>query len=278
MPRVNKLRKNTAKSKREVSESSIFSQVTSVGDVPDRGIKLNLYGRNGTGKTTLACTFPKPLLLVGFEDGTRSVRRVEGVDFIYLKSTEHIRELTEGAVEQGYKTLVLDTATSLQDLILCEIMKWDDQPVQMSFGTVSRNQYRQRAEKTKEILRLFLELPINVIVLAQEKNHTNLDEESSDSDVIAPFIASALGASTTGWLQDCCDFICQTFTRERSEVKKTKVGDKEISTSVKTGQIEFCLRTQRGNPTYAAKIRADRNENIPDFIVDPTYEKLAKYL
>lgn len=41
------------------------------------GIRMVLYGLTKTGKTTLACDFPKPLMLVGtmgtLEDGTRSV-------------------------------------------------------------------------------------------------------------------------------------------------------------------------------------------------------------
>jgi ABC-type dipeptide/oligopeptide/nickel transport system ATPase subunit len=38
-----------------------------------RGFTMALYGRSGSGKTRLSCTFPKPLLLLGAEEGTGSV-------------------------------------------------------------------------------------------------------------------------------------------------------------------------------------------------------------
>ncbi len=37
------------------------------------GVKFLGYGPPKTGKTRLACTFPKPMLLIGTEDGTKSV-------------------------------------------------------------------------------------------------------------------------------------------------------------------------------------------------------------
>lgn len=47
-------------------------------------MKISVYGRPKTGKTRLSSTFPKPLLILGTEDGTESIKKVEGIDFIHV--------------------------------------------------------------------------------------------------------------------------------------------------------------------------------------------------
>lgn len=263
-------------------QGSALDRIERVQDRSSDRLIINLYGRNGTGKTSLACTFPKPLLLVGCEDGTKSVADVDGVDFILVRATEEIHELTAEAASSGrWQTVVLDTATSLQDLVLKEILGLDEMPVQLEWGTASMDQYRSRSEKTKELLRKFVDLPepINVVILAQEKNHTSRDDEGggeAGAESLQPFIASALGKSTAGWLCERADFICQTFVREEVTRKTVKgIGGKTKTVEKKTGRIEFCLRSSKAHPIYAAKIRASRSVVMPDVISDPSWAKLV---
>lgn len=276
-----KVVKQSAKPKRRKvvrrrKAGSIVDQIQPVSEWEGLGIKINVYGRNGTGKTTIGCTFPKKLLLVGFEDGTKSVRRVKGVDFVRVSKLDELAELAEHA-GRNYKTLVMDTVTSLQDLVLTEILGLDKIPVQSSWGSVSREQYRQRSEQTREFMRLFLDLPINVVALAQEKDHTNKEEATGDGEVLAPFIASNLGATTCGWLHDACDYICQTFIREQTRIKVVKIRKKRVNRRVLTGKTEFCLRTMV-HPIYAGKFRVDRATEMPDAIVDPSFEKINELI
>ena len=267
--------------------NSLLDRITPVSKQVDSGMIVNFYGRNGSGKTTLSCTFPKPLLIVGLEDGTRSVRNVPGVDFLHVDSSADLIELTQlirdDKTATVYKSIVVDTATSLQDMVLKEVLNLEELPVQLAWGTVTQNQYRQRSEKTKELLRPFLDIgrrtTKNVIILAQEKNHSAKDGEGSgDSEILVPFVGSSIGASVCGWLQDNCDFICQTYTRELVESKEVTIGTgtnaKKTIVSNKTGKVEFCLRTQRAHPVYAAKMRVDKNVELPDMLSSPTYEKL----
>jgi shikimate kinase len=258
----------------------VIDRIVPVSEWEGSGIKINLYGRNGTGKTTIACTFPKPLLLVGFEDGTKSIKTVEGVDFLRVENTNELRDLTEHA-GKNYATIVVDTATSLQDQILKELLGLDDLPVVLGWGTVSREQYYRRAEKTREFLRLFLELPINVVILAQEKDHTKKEEVSGDEEVLAPFIASNLGYTTCGWLHDHCDYICQCLIRGRTKENIITVGKgkktRRVKTKVRVEGSEYCLRTLV-HPLYACKLRVDRNTKIPDVIVDPTFDKINQLI
>ena len=278
MPSVarQKIRKPVKKKASPKKSGGVIDRIVPIADWEGSGIKINLYGRNGTGKTTLACTFPKPLLLVGFEDGTKSVQKVKGVDFLRVVDTNELRDLTSYA-RKNYATIVVDTATSLQDQVLIELLGLSEIPVMNNWGTVSRDQYRARSERTRELLRLFLNLPINVVVLAQEKDHTNKEEATKEEEVLSPYIASSLGATTCGWLHDHCDYICQTFIR--GEIKRKTVtigkGSKQKTTIVETPteRGEYCLRTTV-HPLYACKLRVDRSTKIPDAIVDPTFDKI----
>lgn len=273
----------------------IWSSVQPVKEVQSTGLKVNLFGMNGSGKTSLACTFPKPLLLVGFEDGTKSVKNVQGVHFVRVWDSRDLIELSKGVVDKGFKTVVLDTATSLQDLVLKELMGWEQSKVQLAWGTVTKQQYQARAEKTKECLRLFVDVadknPLNVVILAQQKDHTNKTEEGqaqAQADavnyegIIRPFIASSLGRSTCDWLQDNVDYICQTFVRMETKVTVKTVGEgkkaKQIKTERETGKKEFCLRMERSHPVFGAKVRADRNLEIPDVLSNPSYERFVAAL
>lgn len=45
------------------------------------------YGRSGTGKTTAASTFPKPMLLLDAKDrGTDSISDVPGIDVLDVQT------------------------------------------------------------------------------------------------------------------------------------------------------------------------------------------------
>ena len=106
---------------------SVLSEAVPIEELPDSWIKLLVYGNNGVGKTTLACTFPKPLLLVSFEPavtgGARSVRRVPGISYIKVTETAKERQLVEELRgELPFKTVVVDSVTSYQDMKLQEII------------------------------------------------------------------------------------------------------------------------------------------------------------
>lgn len=269
-----KVVKQTARPKRKRRVKKVVDRIQPIADWEGGGIKINVYGRNGTGKTTLACTFLKKLLLIGFEDGTKSVRKVKGVDFVLVQHTDELQDLADYA-RDNYKTAVMDTVTSLQDLVLKELLDLKKVPVQSSWGAVSRDQYRKRSERTREFMRLFLDLPIHVVALAQEKDHTNKEEATTDGEVLDPFIASNLGATTCGWLHDACDYICQTFIREGFTTKVVRINKKRTKIKSPTGETEYCLRTAV-HPMYASKMRVDRATKIPDAIVDPSFAKLSK--
>lgn len=277
------------------SGGSILDNVQSVEDLDTIYMRICIYGKNRVGKTTLGCQWPKPLLIVSFEPcesgGAASVRRMKDIDIIRPKSSmESFRLVEELKNGSKYKSLVIDTVTSFQGLILDEILG-KPAPEQLDWGVVSRDDFRTRSSKTKEGLKPYMDLPLHVVMLAQEKDHNSSEKEKPEiirSESIESFFAADLGGATVQWLHDSCDHIGRLsidkeWRKWKEEIKlpgknkdgsdKTKIMDREEP----TGKIIRRLRTMY-HPNYAAGFRAADPSKVPEFIDNPTFEKILEVI
>lgn len=271
MPKPVKDRPKVTRRRRGTKEpASIVDAIVPVS-LEDDGMKATLYGRSGTGKTTLACTWPKPLLLVRAELGTRSVHNVKSVDVTPLLTTpDQVRELIDFQATSGkYATIVLDTASSFQDLVLRTILGLEELPAQLAFGDVHRDQWGQCAMITKEVLRAFLALSCHVLILAQEREFNS----DGGSDLLLPSVGPALTPSVSGWLTPQCDYVMQTYIREIKETKMVKVTGKAKPQRRSVTVTRWCGR-MGPDPIYITKFRTPKEHHMPDYLVDPSYDKI----
>lgn len=283
MPTItkHKVRKTPAKKakKRTARVVKFTSVVDRIAPIEDNVPKLSMsfYGDSGTGKTTVACSFPKPLLLIGAEDGTQSVRDVEGVEFVRLDNAEELSDLVRHIPNSEYETVVLDTLGMLYELQFCSILGIEEMPVTGSWGMASREQWQQCNTQVITRLRPFLELhrsSCHVIILAQERV---FEPEENYSDLLMPFVSSACTPGVVKWLNPACNYVCQTFIRQKTEKKITKVGNEEITTTKKGKGVEYCLRTAP-DPVFKTKFRLPKGAELPDVIVDPDYDKIYELI
>ena len=257
------------------------------------GIKMSLYGRAKTGKTRLLATFPKPVLIIGGEDGTASVSTLDGVDFIQVimrgqdppvgvdgKPKPHIYldqvgNLIDEVRPSKYATVGLDGASFVADMYLAQILGVVKLPEQKSWGMAAREQYGQQGLQMKTMLRSLLDLPQHVVIVAHERNFI---DDGGSSELITPHVGSALSPGVAGWLNGAVEYICQTFIREQTvAVKESMVeGEAPVEVFTKTGKMEYCLRTGP-HPVYHTGFRLPPTAGfqLPDVIVNPTYEKIA---
>jgi len=269
---------------------SILSQAIPVSELVESYIKLVIYGQNRVGKTSLACDFPKPLLLVAFEPnktgGAQSVKKVKGVTYLKITSSDGALKLAdELSRDTTFKTHVLDGATSLQDILLQEILGVATLPEMLKFKAVSGDQYRARSEKLREVLRPFLNLNAHTVVLAKEKDHNppKGDEiwEGYGKRKVAPkidemrvesFFAADVGSATAGWLHDACDYIARLYLAKKIKVTQQEVvvgNEKQtITTEEDTGKVVHRLRTLY-HPNYAAGFRSCNPSKVPEYIELP---------
>ncbi len=265
-----------------VRRRSAVDRISSIGFDEDEGIKINLYGRSGTGKTTLWATFPKPILALVCS-GSRRPGELRSIDTpanrktiqrVDVKTPDDVLELAKYQDDAGkYATVVLDHASGLQDRVLAEILGIDDLPEQKSWGMASREQYGQAALKTKELLRSLLNLSCNVVIVAQEREFNT----EAEGELLMPYVGSALSPSVTGWLNPACDYVVQTFLRKPVVVTRTKVAGKVVERKALGKGVEYCLRTGP-DAVYTTKFRLPKGTPLPEVIVDPSYDKIVKLI
>jgi hypothetical protein len=243
-------------------------------------LRMLLYGESGSGKTTLASRFPDPLLWIICSGGNRpgelkSIDTPENRTRItprVIRTTQLMRGYLEEAADGRYATVVLDHATGLADLILKEILGLDDLPVQKGWGTASQQQYAQLSLQCKEIFRAILNLPTNVVIIAQQRTFGGKDD-GGDPEILRPTVGAALTPSVTGWLNPACDYVCQMFKRPRMDRVKTSVGGKDRWIERRGKGVEYCLRVEP-HDVFMTKFRIPGGVTV-DSIVNPDYDKLA---
>jgi AAA domain len=186
---------------------------------------------------------------------------------LIVESTASFKGLLDGA--EKYATIVLDHASGLQDLTLKEILHLDELPAQKSWGLATQQQYGQSASQCKELLRLLLSLDQNVVIVAQERTFG----DEANTELFAPTVGAAMTPSVVGWLNPACDYVVQTFKRGRTRQVTSKVGGKDVTTTQRIKGVDYCLRCEP-HDVYQTKFRIPKGRELPDVIVDPTYEKI----
>lgn len=81
-------------------------------------VKMMIYGQAGMGKTTLALSAPRPLLL-DFDDGVKRVNmaHLDGVDIVQVTSWQDVQQVLQENLS-AYQTIVVDTIGKMMDFII----------------------------------------------------------------------------------------------------------------------------------------------------------------
>lgn len=280
---------------------SVLGSAVLVTSLREERVKVCIYGRNRSGKTTLAAQFPKPLLFVSCEPahcgGVQSVSNVEGVTLIRVEDErEKIVSIgNELAASNYYRTVVLKTVTSLQDVIL-EEMKREFPGIPIS-GRGSKDTFQMRSARLHDTMKPMLDLKhVHVVVLAQEKDHNPPVGEGGFPDLKAKllqhmqhgsFMAPALGPANAQWLQDACGYVLQLYEDEvMQEISVPQVDPAGNPTAPIIQRVGTNIRQRHlrllYHPNFAAGGKWQYNPDMPEFITAPDpaglYRALVGYL
>jgi AAA domain len=275
-----------------------------------QGLKALFFGESGTGKTRLACTFAKPMLLIGTQDGTRSVAtgkrkkgilkpievlgtvcevvlyelllagKPTGIDFCRIAGSQNFDELTP-LTKERYKSVALDYGGGLQDMMVMEFCNLTtEQMLNMTYGTVDRKDWglinSQWESRITGLFDLADQFGHNVAILTHERTFGNKKE----SEIISPRTGAELTPAASKWLHAEVDYSCQTFIRQKLVESTAEGTDVPVFTATK--DVEFCLRV-RPSSVYNTKFRTvgdllpDPIE-LPEAIVNPTYDKIVRLI
>ena len=240
---------------------SIIEKIQPVHALP-RVLTALIYGRSGTGKTTFTASFPKPALLIDIrEKGTDSISNVEGIDVVSVDNWADLEEVYWYLNSEGskYKSVILDQISSMQDLAMEHAMAEEGRDVmsQRLWGVVSGLMktwllnYRDLQDKG-----------INVAFIAHDR--TSKGDGDDEDDALDPQVGARLMPSVAGTLNGAVKVIGYTFVRE------VYLEDSEE----KARKVEYCMRLAP-HPYYTTKMRNPLGTSIPEYIVDPTYQRIV---
>lgn len=242
----------------------------------ERSSSYAFYGRAGSGKTTIAATFPKPMLLLDIRDkGTDSIADVKGVDVLEIEDLEDIEDVYYDVLKGGskYKTVVFDTVTEMQKLVMRSVVmskskhkKNVDESRIGDWGSMAKRDWGDVAGIMNKWIADFRDLDMEVVFLAQERVK-NVDDEEGEDNQLTPEVGAAVMPSIAITLNAAVNVIGNTFIRMKrtSVVKGTKKTYKE--------EPVYCLRVGP-NPIYTTKLRKPRSAEAPPYIEDATYKDI----
>ena len=269
-------RTNSSRTSRK-QQTEIKPKFRDISEV-ERSKSIALYGRSGTGKTTLAASAPKCILFDINDEGTDSVLDIKGLKVWDIEDTDDLDDAYWYMKKEGvkvFKTAILDTVTMLQNLKINEMMgdKLAKSGKQAGdWGTMTKQDWGTVAAYMKMEITRWRNLPMTVIFIAQERVFNIDDEADSSVGMIDPEIGPSLSPAVKNHLNAAVSVIGNTFIRSRMIETKDEKGRKK-----KREKIEYCLGIGPSS-VYTRKIRKPKSIKLPDLIVDPTYDDIIELI
>lgn len=254
------------KTKRPSKKSPLEDRFVDLLDL-DTPTIITLYGRPGTGKTTIACTGPKPLLLIDVKDkGTDSGKREDlepgDITVFELENFDEIYEVYDYIQDnpERFKSVTIDHMTALQDFCYQKVMDEEGK------SKMSQGMYGTAGSYLKEVINLYkglTDLGITPIFNCQDRMESG---DGEGEDQLLPEVGPGLMPSVARTLCAASRVIGHTYQFENVE----KLDGAKVRRN-----IEFRLRLGP-NPYYITKVTRPVGTPCPMFLVDASYKDIMK--
>ena len=226
------------------------------------------YGRAGTGKTTVACSFPGPALHLDIrEKGTDSVTDVKGLDSLPVTEWDELEQVYwyVASGSSPYKTVIIDAVSQLQDLAVEKAMEDDGKE---AGSLVTKRQWGTAAGYLKTWIinyRDLVDLGIHVVFCAHDR--TTEGDEGEDGE-LTPTVGPRIMPSVASILTAAVKLTGNTFIRE--SIKKLEGGkiERTVIYSMRLGPHAF----------YSTKVRQPKGSYVPDVLDNPSFESLTQIM
>jgi hypothetical protein len=104
-----------------------MSLMEAISKPADRALMVTICGDSGLGKTSLACTFPKPIVIRA-EDGLQAIPTENRPDaFPVLSEAGQVWDQLKALIHEPheYQTLVIDSVTALERFFVADVLAQD---------------------------------------------------------------------------------------------------------------------------------------------------------
>lgn len=205
-----------------------MSVLSSISKPADRPVIGTIIGDAGLGKTSLACTFPKPIIIRA-EDGLQAIpsdKRPDAFPVIHKESQLWDQLIALLQEPHDYKTVVIDSVTALERLFIQHVVESDPKNPRTinqalggyGAGLAAVGAMHQRVRKAAGMLNERKDM--NVIFVAHADTETI---ELPDQDPYTRYNLR-LGKRSSAPYVDDSDFVgflkLETFTTGDGERKK----------------------------------------------------------
>lgn len=238
-----------------------------------------IYGRSGSGKTTLASTFPGDVLVLDIKDeGTDSVADVKGLQYREIETLDDFDDAFWWLQKNPdrYGTVVIDTVTQLQHMILKETVGGKSGKSAGDWGSMTQKEWGKVTGQLKDFITDFRDLTklgMQVVFLIQERTFNANEDDKTLDEQISPEVGPAVSPAVRTHLNACVSVIAHThiFSKwvQKEDPRTKKKKDVE--------RLEFRLHLGP-NSLYDSKVRKPRGIVAPSYIVDPTYEDILEVI
>ena len=235
----------------------------------DRASIITITGDAGTGKTTLANTFPKPIF-IRVEDGLQAIEESIRPDaFPIIKSVDQIMDQLKALVteEHDYKTVVIDSVTQLETLFSEHIIASDPKKPKSLNAAMGgygngRNAVANLHGRVRKAAQMLNDKGVHVIFIAHSDVSTI---ELPDQDPYSRYELRLMKPCQTHYI-DNVDMVTylklQTFTS----------GDGERKKAISTGQrLAVCT-------TGAAQVSKNRYGIEQDLTIEKNVNPFTNFI
>lgn len=240
---------------------SILGKIATVSEKPPP-LRACLFGPPGAGKTTFAARAPKPLLL-DVEGGARSLMNFPELRDTSVLPVSSYRDVEDTIWEfresdelrEEYKTLILDTGTELQAMLLSDILKEKNRKDSSRNAYAAQMlDYKENSEMLRRMVVALRDLQMNIIIIA----HSSESKDDSDGRIYTrPGFTPKLAETIKG-LMDVQGYLTADVSKEGERTHYLQVHPaNNVQAKCRIGGLPVVIE----NPTMDMLIKANTEEN-----------------